>query len=109
MRCPTCDSWTEVLDTRPGEHGTTGRRRECANGHRFHSVEIARATYTLAGPAIRRSLATLAARRGRWKRDSGIAVDPRPAKIVAAEVGLHFAEVNKIRATFRKLRGTPAP
>lgn len=35
MRCPYCDAWTEVKQTRDGVR----RRRECANGHRFNTVE----------------------------------------------------------------------
>lgn len=36
MRCPTCGAWTNVLVTRD-----VRRRRECANGHRFYTQEIA--------------------------------------------------------------------
>jgi transcriptional regulator NrdR family protein len=35
MKCPTCQVWTDVLETRQGR-----RRRQCANGHRFATVEI---------------------------------------------------------------------
>jgi DNA-binding NarL/FixJ family response regulator len=39
--CLKCGTWTEVLDTRIAKDGmTTSRRRECANGHRFRSIEI---------------------------------------------------------------------
>lgn len=34
MKCPKCEAWTRVLGTR----GTV-RQRECANGHRFSTVE----------------------------------------------------------------------
>ena len=40
MKCPWCNAWTFVLDTRHGK-----RRRECANGHRFRTVEITDAHY----------------------------------------------------------------
>lgn len=35
MKCPHCDGWTEVRETR-GDR----RRRECANGHRFTTQEV---------------------------------------------------------------------
>lgn len=35
MKCPHCSAWTEVRDSRNGR-----RRRECANGHRFATVEV---------------------------------------------------------------------
>lgn len=35
MKCPECKAWTLVLETRK-EY----RRRECANGHRFWTVEL---------------------------------------------------------------------
>lgn len=38
MKCPTCNAWTEVNDTRnKGNHVL--RRRECANGHKFNTAE----------------------------------------------------------------------
>ena len=37
MKCPTCGAWTRVLETRQG----VNRRRECANGHRFSTQEVA--------------------------------------------------------------------
>ena len=107
MNCPTCDSWSSVLETRDGEHGATKRRRECANGHRFSSVEIASISYTRARPSILRSIETIQARIGRWKRNAAIARDPRPTRDVALESGLHLSEVNKIRAAFRR-RGAEA-
>ena len=35
MECPTCGSWSRVLRTKDKL-----RRRECANGHRFLTLEI---------------------------------------------------------------------
>jgi transposase-like protein len=37
MKCPHCNAWTEVLRTKE-----TVRRRECANGHRFWTEEVAK-------------------------------------------------------------------
>ena len=38
MRCPECDAVTAVVDSRKVE-GTTRRRRECLEGHRFSTEE----------------------------------------------------------------------
>ena len=39
MKCPRCDAWTEVLETRKlVDH--TYRRYECANLHRFSTKEM---------------------------------------------------------------------
>lgn len=35
MSCPVCEAWTQVLRT-----DGLQRRRECANGHRFNTVEV---------------------------------------------------------------------
>jgi transcriptional regulator NrdR family protein len=35
MKCPVCKVWSFVLSTRKG----VIRRRECANGHRFTTIE----------------------------------------------------------------------
>lgn len=39
MKCPQCQAWAKVLDTRPRKDGTTHRRYECANLHRFSTRE----------------------------------------------------------------------
>lgn len=39
FRCPVCDSWTDVIATRPGAYGLLNRRRRCANDHRFSTEE----------------------------------------------------------------------
>lgn len=38
MKCPTCNAWTNVLESRPLK-GSIKRRRECANMHRFTTYE----------------------------------------------------------------------
>jgi transcriptional regulator NrdR family protein len=35
VKCPQCGAWTDVLETR-----SPRRRRECANGHRFTTIEL---------------------------------------------------------------------
>lgn len=39
MKCPTCKAWASVKDSRPKPNGTTYRRYECANLHRFTTNE----------------------------------------------------------------------
>lgn len=39
MKCPTCDAWTFVRETRPAKDGGVRRRYECANEHRFTTLE----------------------------------------------------------------------
>lgn len=36
MKCQHCSAWTRVVDSRRER-----RRRECGNGHRFSTVEVA--------------------------------------------------------------------
>ena len=39
MKCPTCKAWTDVKETRHRADGTTYRRYQCANLHRFSTRE----------------------------------------------------------------------
>jgi transcriptional regulator NrdR family protein len=39
LKCPTCGTWTQVLETRKRANNATRRRYECANLHRFTTVE----------------------------------------------------------------------
>lgn len=39
MNCPECGTWTIVKEARKREDNTTRRRYECANMHRFSTVE----------------------------------------------------------------------
>lgn len=39
MRCPDCGAWASVLETRSSPTLTTRRRYECANMHRFTTLE----------------------------------------------------------------------
>ncbi len=40
MKCPSCGAWTAVLETRQTIDNTTRRRYECANEHRFTTIEL---------------------------------------------------------------------
>jgi len=39
MRCPECGTWTIVKETRISIGNTRRRRLECANMHRFSTME----------------------------------------------------------------------
>jgi transcriptional regulator NrdR family protein len=39
MRCPECGTWTIVKETRISTGNTRRRRLECANEHRFTTLE----------------------------------------------------------------------
>ena len=41
MKCPDpkCGTWTRVLETRDKPENKTYRRYECANGHKFSTME----------------------------------------------------------------------
>lgn len=40
MKCPECDAWTSVLETRKRANGTKARRYQCANEPRFTTSEM---------------------------------------------------------------------
>jgi len=39
MKCPVCGTWTIVKETRTSTGNTRRRRLECANEHRFTTLE----------------------------------------------------------------------
>lgn len=39
MKCPECNAWATVLETRERSDGTIYRRYQCANNHRFSTRE----------------------------------------------------------------------
>jgi len=39
MKCPVCGTWTLVQETRQRAENTKYRRYECANMHRFTTLE----------------------------------------------------------------------
>jgi transcriptional regulator NrdR family protein len=40
MKCPQCNTYTEVLETRTRADGVVRRRYLCANMHRFTTLEV---------------------------------------------------------------------
>lgn len=39
MKCPICGVWADVCETRPRKDSTKRRRYQCANLHRFTTLE----------------------------------------------------------------------
>lgn len=39
MKCPICGVWVRVLETRARADNTTRRTMECANLHKFRTIE----------------------------------------------------------------------
>ena len=45
VSCPTCGTWTRILETRTRPDNTVRRRYECANEHRFSTSEAVEVKY----------------------------------------------------------------
>lgn len=91
MKCPHCGAWSNVLETR-----TTRRRRECANGHRFSTVEVLPSL--VSGREYRRHLRAVVERERIWARDLKIIADPRGSKATGRTYGVSEGRVRQIRA-----------
>lgn len=95
MKCPKCGAWSRVLDTRGAQ-----RRRECANLHRFSTVEVL--------PRLVRHLDVAKAKRAainnadRWQRDKDILSSSLSSAELAVKHGLSVSRVNVIRWKARK-------
>lgn len=101
MNCQRCGAASEVKSTRSAAHGTTARRRECFNGHRFTTYEVYEPTFKSNARDLARTWARIVAAATRWARDRRIILDPRGASSVAAEAKLTEARVRQIRASAR--------
>lgn len=95
MKCPTCGAWSSVLATRE-----ISRRRECANGHRFSSVEVPAFVVNQKDYRAFQRGARLRARN--WARDQRVLSDPRGSTTLARELGITEARVRQIRAKARQ-------
>lgn len=97
MNCPRCGAYSAVLETRAGPLGTTRRRRECANMHRFVTFEVLPQVLTAAGANAEKTYRAVKARVATWLRNAKIVKDPRPAAVVADEHGITGTMVRNIR------------
>jgi len=75
MICPKCAASSHVLDTRQGGNLTTNRRRECRNGHIFHTVERHVSVTTGDARRVAQFARRIAADQARAKRDATIAAE----------------------------------
>lgn len=56
MKCPICNSWTSVLETRQNdEFNTIWRRKQCANLHSFTTIEAPTAKRTPRPDAVKKA------------------------------------------------------
>lgn len=94
MKCPTCGTWSSVLETRP-LHGGARRRRECANGHKFWTLEVTDSAEARRQARRDKTLQTTAFRV--WARNQKICNDPRTSPAVGQAYGLSAPMVRKIR------------
>lgn len=101
MKCPRCGAASDVMETRPGPHLTTRRRRECHNLHRFTTVEIHGAAYSNVAQRVGQYAQAALNRIARWVRDTRIAKDPRPSREVAAEHGVNDSRVRQVRRAMK--------
>lgn len=99
MKCPVCGAWSNVLATRTGPDEWLRRRRECANGHRFGTLEVL-PTVVHKGTAAATTRA-MSKRRELWKRDEAIRSDNRLQREIAADYGLTRHQVGKIKQGIR--------
>lgn len=99
MKCPTCGVWSIVLDTRNGPHESMRRRRECANGHRFATLEVL--PTVIHQDAREATSRAVGKRRELWQRDHRIRADQRMHKIIAVEHGLTRSQVTRIKRGIR--------
>lgn len=100
MKCPTCDVWASVVETRQMDDGhRTKRRLRCANGHLFNTIEIHEPVYCSAKPRQRAFLETLAARFGRRTRDREILrrlADGERGSEIAKALGISKSRVSQV-------------
>jgi hypothetical protein len=92
-----------VLETRT-LHGGTRRRRECANGHKFWTLEVTDSADARRQARRDKTLQLSAARV--WARNQKICNDPRPSPAVGAAYGLSAPMVRKIRRLARPVANT---
>lgn len=94
MKCTHCAAWSSVLETRT-LHGGTRRRRECANGHKFWTLEVTDSAEARRQAQRDKTLQTTAART--WTRNQRIRDDPRSSAQTGRAFGLSAPTVRKIR------------
>jgi transcriptional regulator NrdR family protein len=99
MMCEVCGKPTRVLQTRPGPHGSSLRRRECTNEHphRFTTFEIHEAAFRNVAPRVARYARARDDRVRLWRRDEQICKDPRSSRALADIHGLHAGHIRRIR------------
>lgn len=78
MKCPYCKAWTRVLETRQGQR----RRRECGNGHTFHTREVLEFSIPLRDKQIADAVVLEGKRMADVARQFGLASDSYVSRCV---------------------------
>lgn len=99
MKCPVCGVWTEVNETRTYLGWLVRRTRECANKHRFKTIEVYSSLVTrkLISGTLPEYLKAVENRVAIWQRRVAIKKDPRPTSVVAEAYSLSPDYVRQIR------------
>lgn len=100
MKCPRCAVHSRVLATRTKPDGyTVERSHECANEHRFKSVQVIHATYCAVRSRNARVIKMLDRRAALWRRDQEIRKRRRNGEFeldLAIEYGLTVRTISRI-------------
>ncbi len=100
MKCPICGAWSEVLETRAHADHVTRRQRECANKHRFVTMEVTKGAYSHARVSLERRASAPGRRITLHKRDQQIRSMLNMGHTVAdaaAKYALSECQVRRIR------------
>lgn len=100
MKCPICGAWSEVRDTREGQNESIRRRRQCANGHRFSTLEVHPSVIHMGSSEA--TARAIDKRRALWRRDQAIRADNRLQRLIAVEHGLSRHQVGRIKQGTRR-------
>lgn len=71
MKCPECNGWAKVMDSRQRSDGSRIRRYECRNEHRFTSVERIESPRAGRGPKVDIEVASRMIREGHKLKSIG--------------------------------------
>lgn len=102
MKCPKCGVWSSVLETRESTNYTTKRRRECANGHRFTTVELHSNVANNVGSKIAQYAVAMANRIAQWKKELIIVAESRGYGKTRATARKHGITPGRVRQIRRK-------
>lgn len=102
MRCSRCPAWANVVATRANpEKRLVWRTQQCANGHRFKTVEIPAEAYGTVKPRMTRVAKTVEGRETRHQRDTAIRrrlAAGEQGTVIARDMGVSPSLVSLIKS-----------